>query len=84
MAVDKNADDEAGTPLRPPRGNKFLKESLTVLQVPRLAFRTPSLLMRAPRGTNQPALFIPGLKAGDASNAPMRSFLRRKNFKAYG
>ena len=32
----------------------------------------------------QPALFLPGLKAGDASNAPMRSFLRQKNFNAFG
>lgn len=84
MAVDKNADDGATGPLRPPQGNKILKESLTVLQVPRLAFRAPSLIFRAPRGTKQPVLFLPGLKAGDSSNAPMRSFLRQKNFKAYG
>ena len=77
MADDKSAE------IRPPSGNKFLKESLTILQVPRLAFRTPSLIMRAPRGTQQPVLLLPGLKAGDASNAPMRSFLRQKNFKAY-
>lgn len=83
MAVDKNADDAVG-PLRAPQGNKILKESLTVLQVPRLALRTPSLLFRTKRGTKQPVLFLPGLKAGDASNAPMRSFLKQKNFKAYG
>jgi len=83
MAVDKNADDAAG-PLRAPQGNKILKESLTILQVPRLALRTPSLLFRTKRGTKQPVLFLPGLKAGDASNAPMRSFLKQKNFKAYG
>lgn len=76
------ADDKSDE-IRPPSGNKFLKESLTILQVPRLAFRTPSLIMRAPRGTEQPVLLLPGLKAGDASNAPMRSFLRQKNFKAY-
>jgi len=81
MAVDKNQAEE---PLRPPQGSKILKESLTLLQVPRLALRTPSLLFRAPRGTKQPVLFLPGLKAGDASNAPMRSFLKQKNFKAYG
>lgn len=84
MAVDENAENEAAEPLRPPSGNKVLKESLTVLQVPRLALRTPSLLFRSPRGTKQPALFLPGLRAGDASNAPMRAFLRQKNFKAYG
>lgn len=83
MAVDKNADDASG-PLRAPQGNKILKESLTVLQVPRLALRAPSLLFRTPKGTKQPVLFLPGLKAGDASNAPMRSFLRQRNFKAYG
>ena len=83
MVVDKNSS-EADDQLRPPRGNKILKESLTVLQVPRLALRTPSLLLRAPKGTQQPVLFLPGLKAGDGSNAPMRSFLRRKNYRAYG
>jgi pimeloyl-ACP methyl ester carboxylesterase len=92
MAVDKNSsgrrgdrgplDDDAG--LGPPSGNKFLRESLTVRQVPRLAFRTPALLFQAPRGTRQPVLLLPGLKAGDASNAPMRSFLRRKNFRVWG
>jgi len=93
MPADKNSADarrmgegnaEPDGQLQPPTGNKILKESLTVLQVPRLAFRTPSLLFRAPRGTKQPVLFIPGLKAGDGSNAPMRSFLRQKNFQAYG
>ncbi len=86
--VDAKNRGEADRPddgqIRPPVGNKFLKESLTVLQVPRLAMRTPALLLRAPRGTQQPALFIPGLKASDASNAPLRSFLRRKNFATYG
>lgn len=76
------ADDKSGE-IRPPSGNKFLKESLTILQVPRLAFRTPSLIRRAPRGAQQPVLLLPGLRAGDASNAPMRSFLRQKNFKPY-
>lgn len=82
MAVDKNADN-AAEPLRPPQGNKYLKESLTLLQVPRLALRAPRLLL-SPRGTKQPALFIPGLKAGDSSNAPIRAFLRQKNFMTYG
>lgn len=82
MGVDKN--DEGHAELRPPQGNKILLESRTLLQVPRLAMRTPSLLFRAPRGTKQPALFLPGLKASDASNAPMRSFLRQKNFRTYG
>ncbi len=79
-AKNRNNDDE----IRPPHGNKFLRESLTILQVPRLAFRTPSLLFRAPRGTQQPALLLPGLKSSDVSNAPMRSFLRQKNFATYG
>ena len=82
MVDAKNRDGDRE--IRPPSGNKFLKESLTVLQVPRLALRTPSLLLRAPRGTRQPALFLPGLKASDASNAPLRSFLKQKNFATYG
>lgn len=82
--VGGNSVDGDATTLRPPSGNKILKESLTVLQVPRLAFRTPALLFQAPRGTEQPVLMLPGLKAGDASNAPMRSFLRRKNFRVWG
>lgn len=84
MAEDKStATGIESDAIQPPTG-KLLKESLSVLQVPRLAFRTPSLLFQAPRGTNQPVLMIPGLKAGDASNAPMRSFLRRKNFQVWG
>lgn len=79
-ANNRSHDEE----IRPPDGNKFLRESLAILQVPRLAFRTPSLLLRAPRGTQQPALLLPGLKASDASNAPMRSFLRQRNFATYG
>ena len=84
MAEDKStATGVESDAIQPPTG-KILKESLSVLQVPRLAFRTPSLLLQAPRGTRQPVLMIPGLKAGDASNAPMRSFLRRKNFQVWG
>lgn len=74
-----NGDHE----LRPPSGNKILKESLTVLQLPRLLFNTPRLLA-GPKGTQQPALFLPGLKAGDASNLPMRSYLRQRNFRTFG
>ncbi len=70
--------------LRPPSGNKILAESLTVLQLPRLALRTPSLLARSARGTKQPALLIPGLRANDVSNLPMRSFLNQRNFRTYG
>lgn len=86
MAVDKNGDANASRsePLGPPSGNKILKESLTFLQVPRLALRTPSLLFRSPSGTKQPALFLPGLKASDVSTAPLRAFLAKKNFATYG
>ena len=84
MAGDKNAPSQPHEELRPPSGNKILKESLTVLQLPRLALRTPSLILRGPKGTKQPALFLPGLKASDASNAPMRSYLQSRNFATYG
>lgn len=84
MAVDTSGGDEMDAPLEPPQGNKILKESLTFLQVPRLALRAPSLLFRSPSGTKQPAMFLPGLKASDASNAPMRAFLKQKNFRTYG
>ena len=79
-------DNQRSTPARtlgPPTGNKILKESLAVLQLPRLMLRTPRLL-RGPVGTKQPVLFLPGLKAGDASNLPMRSYLRQRNFRTFG
>ncbi len=76
-------DQNDGSDLMPPSGNKYLKESLTVLQVPRLLFFTPRLL-RGARGSKQPALFIPGLKAGDASNLPIRTYLRQRNFRTFG
>jgi len=69
--------------LKPPAGNKVLIESRGILQIPRLMMRTPALL-RGPKGSNQPALFLPGLKASDISNLPMRSFLRRQGFQTFG
>lgn len=77
-------DSDQNRELRPPSGNKFLKETLTVLQLPRLALRTPSLLRNAPQGTAQPTLLIPGLKAADSSNLPLRSYLNRCNFRTFG
>ncbi len=68
----------------PPAGNKILKESLTILQVPRLALRTPSLLLRGPKGNQEPVMFVPGLKANDVSNLPLRSYLNRRNFQTFG
>ncbi len=77
----RGADDGE---LRPPAGNKILAESLTVLQLPRLAFRTPALLARSARGTSQPTLLIPGLRANDVSNLPIRSFLNQRGFRTHG
>lgn len=75
-------DDEGA--LRPPDGNKILRESLTVLQVPRLLGRAPRLARSAARGSGQVAMFLPGLRANDLSNLPMRRFLDRRGFRTHG
>lgn len=39
---------------------------------------------RAPRGSGQPVLVLPGLLAGDLSTLPLRSFLRGHGFSVHG
>ncbi|MGQ0838970.1 esterase/lipase family protein [Actinokineospora sp.] len=41
-------------------------------------------LYRAPRGEGRPVLVLPGLLAGDASTAVLRTFLRHLGHRAYG
>ena len=65
-----------------PTGSKLLGEIAGVLQVPRLAFRTPQLL-RLPRG-DQTVMAFPGFGTGDAFTLPLRSALRALGHTPFG
>lgn len=54
-----------------------LKELRAGWDLMRLAVRTPELL-RAPRGDGRAVVVVPGLRASDASLAPLRSFLAQR------
>ena len=53
----------------------LLSEARVAFEVPRLLLRAPSLAMQ-PRGSGDPVLVVPGFGTGDASTAPLRSYLR--------
>lgn len=67
----------------PPSPLGLLRESLTVLEVPRLLWRVPALA-RQPRGTGAPVLVIPGYAAGDTSTTLLRAYLRYLGYDARG
>ncbi len=74
--------DEYGTDFEAPTGPKVTKELASVLQVPRLARRTPSLL-GLPKG-NASVMVFPGWQTSDVFMTPLRSSLRILGHRTYG
>ncbi|HVM97802.1 MAG TPA: alpha/beta hydrolase, partial [Candidatus Acidoferrales bacterium] len=61
----------------------LLRESLTVFELPKLAWSLPTLVA-LPRGRGEPVLVLPGFGASDASTLPLRGFLRALGYNARG
>ena len=83
---------EPGTPLielpseGPLRGSipvRILSESRALLELPRLALRSPELARR-PRGGGRPVVVYPGYGTSDASTAPLRAYLRGLGYDVHG
>jgi len=62
---------------------KIALESRTLIEAGSFAMSFP-LLQTAAKGDNHPVLVLPGYLASDISTKLMRTFLRSRNFKAYG
>lgn len=69
-------------PTAPPNWT-LLRESLLLLEVPRLAWMAP-VFARAPRGRGEPILVLPGFGTGDASTGALRGFLRLLGYATWG
>ncbi|MBI3784392.1 MAG: alpha/beta hydrolase [Deltaproteobacteria bacterium] len=61
----------------------LLRESLTVLELPRLAWALPNLLAQ-PRGNGEPVLVLPGFSSSDTSTIPLRSYLSVLGYEVRG
>lgn len=68
---------------RAPPPSALLNETLTALELPRL-FLQAARLARAPRGTGQRVLVLPGFGADDASTALIRGYLGFLGYRATG
>ena len=66
---------DAAPPAGPPSTGDLGRELAGVVELARL-LRTAPWLAMAPRGHGQPVIDLPGWKAPEASNLPLRSFLR--------
>jgi pimeloyl-ACP methyl ester carboxylesterase len=69
--------------LRPPPPGGILRESLGVLELPRLFWAAPGLAAE-PRGDGGVVLVFPGYGTGDASTAVLRAYLRWLGHRARG
>lgn len=72
----------AGPPSEPPAW-ALLRESLILLELPRLAWLAP-VFARAPRGNGEPVVVLPGYGAGDASTAVLRAYLHLLGYAVRG
>lgn len=75
VAITHEDPPKGPSPSGPPGGAGLLSEYRSVVQVGRLAARSPALC-RAPRGDGGPVMAIPGWKSLEASMAPVRACLR--------
>ncbi len=61
----------------------ILRESATLLELPRLLLATPRL-WSAPRGAGEPVLVVPGFGSSDRSTVALRAYLRFLGYDAHG
>ena len=69
--------------LEPPSSSGLIREALSFLEFPRLLFRAIDLA-RQPRGRGEPVLVLPGYRAGDASTAILKCYLRLLGYHVSG
>ncbi len=69
--------------LRPPGIMKLLLEGRVFAELWASVLSLP-LLRHAPKGDGQPVLVFPGLVAGDSTTIPLRMWLKRLGYEAYG
>lgn len=69
--------------LQPPSPAGLIREVRCFLEFPRLLFRAIDLA-RQPRGHGEPVLVLPGYRAGDASTAILKSYLRLLGYHVSG
>ncbi|HEY1833644.1 MAG TPA: alpha/beta hydrolase [Solirubrobacteraceae bacterium] len=72
-----------GVPTGPPPGLARFGEATAAVQVTRLLAGAPRLA-RVPRGDGGVVIDLPGWRAPEESGAPIRAFLRRIGWRAYG
>src|SRR4051794_650613 len=75
--------DSAEAPAGPPQRSTQSGEALAALQFARLIGASPRLLL-APRGDGSVVIDVPGWRAPEASNAPLRAYLRALGWNARG
>lgn len=69
--------------IRPPDRAGLLRESLGLLELPRLLLAAPDLARQA-RGSGQPVMVLPGFGTTDASTAVLRSYLAFLGYRPSG
>lgn len=73
----------AAETIAPPSKALLLMEGRAVPELAAFVASYP-LLATAPRGDGHPVLVLPGLMASDASTKPLRTYLQRQGYAAYG
>jgi hypothetical protein len=69
--------------LEPPSPSGLIREARSFLEFPKLLLRAIELA-RQPRGRGEPVLVLPGYRAGDASTAILKSYLRLLGYHVSG
>lgn len=62
---------------------KLALEARTIIEAGAFALSYP-LLQKTPKGDGHPVLVMPGFMAGDLSTKLLRTFLKSRNYQAYG
>ena len=69
--------------LQPPSATGMIREARVFLEFPLLLLRAVELA-RQPRGHGEPVLVLPGYRAGDASTAILKTYLRLLGYRVSG
>ena len=69
--------------LQPPSPTGMIREARVVLEFPLLLLRAVELACQ-PRGHGEPVLVLPGYRAGDASTAILKTYLRFLGYRVSG
>ncbi len=78
-----NTMSKISTRSKSPSWIKVALEARTILEAGSMALSFP-LLQASPKGDGHPVLVLPGFLAGDFSTKLLRTFLKSRNYQAYG